>query len=243
MIRRSLFGLAGVLMLWTLWSTAFAGDAPPAKEPTADPQRFANEIKAFEQWDRKNAWPVDGVLFTGSSSIRLWSTHESFPDLPVINRGFGGAIIPDVLHYFDSVVKPYAPRVLLLYCGDNDIAMGRSSKQVVADFSEFVNRVRKQFPRTHIIYLPIKPSIARWNQWPMMRDANMEIQKMAANQTLLSYVDTPSTVLGPDGTPRKELFEKDGLHLNDKGYEGWTRVVAPAIKAAMEATPPHAHDH
>ena len=104
--------------------------------------RFAAEIAAFAEMDRKNSWPAGAVLFVGSSSIRMWATREAFPDLPVINRGFGGASIPDVLERFDKVVAPYGAQVIVFYCGDNDIVSGRTAEQVCGDFQEFVRRVR-----------------------------------------------------------------------------------------------------
>jgi lysophospholipase L1-like esterase len=218
----------------TLLVPAFANDPAPAATPAPDPQRFAAEIDAFKQWDRKNAWPVDAVLFAGSSSIRMWPTREHFPDLPVINRGFGGAQIPDMLHYFDDVVKPYAPRVIVFYCGDNDIAAGRSPKQVVDDFTTFLKRVRNDLPKTQVIYLPAKPSIARWNLWPQMHDANNQIKNMAERDQLLIFAKTDVLLLDDDGKPQKQLFMNDGLHLNAAGYEKWTRVVAPLINSAMK---------
>jgi hypothetical protein len=124
------------------------GSVVVAKNPTPDPdpQRFAKGIAAFERWDRKNAWPADPILFVGSSSIRMWPTRESFPRLPVLNRGFGGAHISDVNHYFDRVVAPYSPRAIVFYCGDNDIAAGKTPERVLADFRRFVDLVRARLP-------------------------------------------------------------------------------------------------
>lgn len=232
MNRKRLTVLAIATLAGTLLAPAFA--KAPTGKPAPDPKRFAGEIDNFKQWDAKNAWPADGVLFTGSSSMRLWKTRESFPDLPVINRGFGGAEIPDVLYYYDVVVKPYAPRVILFYCGDNDIADNRSPDQVVEDFTTFLHRVHKDFPKTHVIYLPAKPSIMRWKLWPKMHDANNRIETMAEKDDLLTFAKTHVVLLGDDGTPQKKLFRNDGLHLNDAGYKKWTDVVRPLIDAAMK---------
>lgn len=233
MTQRILIAVTTTILGWTLLVPAFANE-PASKKRAPDPKRFAAEINAFKQWDRKNAWPADAVLFVGSSSIRMWPTRESFPDLPVINRGFGGAQIPDMLHYFDDVVKPYAPRVIVFYCGDNDIADGRSPQQVADDFATFLRRVRKDFPRTHVVYLPIKPSIARWTLWPQMQDANRRIKAMAERDELLTFADTDVVLLGDDDKPRPDCFANDGLHLSNSGYEKWSRVVSPLIKATMK---------
>lgn len=236
MTRQTLVLPAIAILAMTLLVPALAVEPATGAKPAPDPKRFAPEIDAFKQWDRKNAWPTDAILFAGSSSIRMWPTRESFPNLPVINRGFGGAEIPDMLHYYENVIKPYAPRVIVFYCGDNDIAEGRSVKQLVADFTTFLQRVRNDFPRTHVIYLPAKPSIARWNLWPQMHEANDQIKAMADGDALLTFAKTDVVLLGEDGEPQKQLFMNDGLHLNDAGYEKWTHVVAPLIKSAMNPT-------
>ncbi|HPF38565.1 MAG TPA: SGNH/GDSL hydrolase family protein [Phycisphaerae bacterium] len=234
MPRRILAAVALFALIATILTTANA-DTPANKgKPAPDPKRFAREIDDFKLWDRKNVWPDNGVLFAGSSSIRIWMTRESFPDLPVINRGFGGAEIPDMLHYYDNVIKPYNPRVIVFYCGDNDIADGRSVKQVVDDFTTFLGRVHKDFPKAHLIYIPAKPSVARWNLWPQMHDANSQIKQMAETDKLLTFADTDVVLLGDDGKPMKDLFMNDGLHLNDAGYRKWTAVVTPLIKATMK---------
>lgn len=196
-----------------------AGAADP------DPQRFAKAIEAFERWDAKNTWPADAVLFVGSSSMRMWPTREAFPDLPVINRGFGGAHISDVVHYFDQVVRPYSPRVIVFYCGDNDIAAGKTPQQVYDDYREFVQRVRAVFPATHIVYLPIKPSESRWNHWPRMQEANALIQTIIREDPAQSSVDVATPLLGTDGKPKAEYFLGDKLHLSDAGYRVWNDAL------------------
>ncbi|HKK45627.1 MAG TPA: hypothetical protein VJ964_08900, partial [Balneolaceae bacterium] len=92
----------------------------PVKDP--DPQRFQQEIDNFKLWDAKNSYPNQAILFVGSSSIRFWKSHDAFPNYPVINRGFGGAHISDVQHYYRQVIGKYHPSIIVFYCGDNDIA-------------------------------------------------------------------------------------------------------------------------
>jgi len=197
---------------------------PPADH---DPARFESEIAAFEKWDRHNAVPRDAVLFVGSSSIRLWETADSFPGLPVINRGFGGSHISDVNHFANCIVVKYKPRVIVFYAGDNDIADGKSPQQVANDFGAFVELVHKRLPDTKIIYVPIKPSPARWKLWPQMQKANALVKQLSDDD--LIYVDTANPMLGPDGQPRPELYRSDGLHLSDNGYELWNEILRPQL--------------
>ena len=202
--------------------------AKPAKPPTTE--RFAKEIAAFEDYDHKNAPPENPTLFVGSSTIRLWQTADAFPGLPVINRGFGGSTITDILHYADRIVFKYKPRQIVFYSGDNDLASGRTPDRVFADFQTFANSVRERLPDTRIIYLAIKPSASRWKHWPQMQDVNSRVKKLADEPSnKLIYIDTAPALLATDGQPRNELFRDDNLHMSPAGYAAWNKLLAPAL--------------
>jgi lysophospholipase L1-like esterase len=195
-----------------------------------DPKRFQSEIENFINWDKKNSFPKDAILFVGSSSIRLWSSAESYPEYAVINRGFGGAHISDVNYYYESVVKKYSPNLIVFYCGDNDIAAGKSAEQVYSDFQKFFQKCRDDFPGIKLIYLPIKPSLSRWTFWEKMKQVNLKIEIDATVEPNLIYVDTATSMLGEDREPKSNLFVEDGLHLNNSGYELWNSILLPYMQ-------------
>jgi lysophospholipase L1-like esterase len=194
---------------------------------------WEKEIKTFEDWDRKNSFPSDAVLFVGSSSIRLWPTCECFGDFEVINRGFGGSQISDVNYFAGRIVLPYQPKVIVFYAGDNDIAEGKTARQVFEDYQKFVNLVQKQLLRTRIIFISIKPSGSRWSLWNIMKEANREIEDFSQKDSRLFYVDAATPLLDSKGEPNDELFLSDQLHLNDKGYNLWTKLLTPVLKKAI----------
>jgi lysophospholipase L1-like esterase len=234
MCRASLVAMLVFACGWV--SLADRATAQEARGPARDPQRFAAEIRAFEAWDRKNSAPQDAVLFVGSSSIRLWPTAESFPGVVLLNRGFGGAHLSDVLNYADRIVFKYRPRMIVFYGGDNDLAeAGKSPAQVADEFQTFNRLVHERLPKTPILFLAIKPSVARWRLWPQMQEANALIRKQAEDDQWLQMVDTAPPLLGEDGKPRADLFQADGLHLNEAGYRAWTKIVAPLIAPAAES--------
>jgi lysophospholipase L1-like esterase len=204
-----------------------AQTTPPTK--TTALARFEPEIAAFEKWDHQNAVPKNCILFVGSSSIRFWQTADAFPDLPVINRGFGGSTAEDVNHFADRIVFKYKPRLIVFYAGDNDIAAGRSAEKVFDDIENFRKQLRDRLPATRLIYLPVKPSPARWKLWPQMLKVNANLKAIAEKVDNVTYIDTATPILGPDGQPRQELFRDDGLHLNAKGYELWNKTLSPRI--------------
>ncbi len=156
----ALVTILGAVSLLVCLERAAAHDSD---RPDPDPQRFAAEIQAFEEYDRKNSSPSDAILFVGSSSIRFWPTAQSFPNLVVINRGFGGSHVSDVNFYVDRLVLKYRPRLIVFYAGDNDIADRKPPQQVFDDSREFVQLVHAGLPATRIIYLSIKPSTAPGN--------------------------------------------------------------------------------
>ena len=127
--------------------------------------RFEKEIKAYEASDEKSPPPTGAILFTGSSSIRRWtSLAADFPEHKVINRGFGGCQLSDVIYYADRIVIPYKPRLVIVAHGNNDINAGKTPQQVFADFQTLVEKIRAKLPETRIAFLSINPSLKRWAQ-------------------------------------------------------------------------------
>lgn len=193
---------------------------------TAGPERFEKDIQKFQRQIQDGTSQPGSVLFIGSSSIRLWDLPKWFPGRKTVNHGFGGSEVADSLHYFDRIVKPLAPSLILMYAGDNDIGKGKSAEIVHRDFTEFVKRVKTELPeQTKVAFIAIKPSIKRWSLSAEMARANALIAQDCRSDDQLIYVDIWNPMLGADGKPRPELFAKDGLHLNDKGYELWTGIV------------------
>ena len=199
-----------------------------------NPRRFAKQIDAFRKWDREHKTPPNVVLFIGSSSIGGWDTDRFFPTLPVLNRGFGGSHISDINYFLKQVVFPHHPKVVVFYAGDNDISGGKKPARVLRDYQQFVKRTHEKLPDTQIVFLPIKPSIRRWKRWPTMKKANAMIKSYSAQDGRLHYVDTASPMLNDTGLPLCDLFVKDGLHLNQKGYEMWTELLTPYIENILK---------
>lgn len=196
----------------------------------AQSDRWEEDIRGFEALDEADPPPKGAVLFVGSSSIRMWTTlADDFPSVPVINRGFGGSEIADAIHFADRIVLPYEPRMILLYAGDNDIANGKSARDVLADVQRFVELAHEPLPETRVAFIAIKPSIARWELVDEMEKANDLVREYAADNDRVEYIDIFTPMLAEDGRPRPELFLEDGLHLNAEGYALWREVLAPYL--------------
>jgi lysophospholipase L1-like esterase len=194
-----------------------------------DPARFDDAIRSFTSYDAKNSFPADATLFVGSSSIVFWQTGERFPGMPLINRGFGGSHMSDVVHFVEETVIRYAPRTVVHYAGDNDTAAGKRAPQLLEDFQAFSEAILEAEPSTRIIFLSIKPSISRWDVWPEMQEANALIKAYTETDARLDYVDVATGLLGSNGEPRPELFRRDGLHLSPAGYDIWDEIMMEVL--------------
>ena len=192
--------------------------------------RWEKSIARFEAADKKEMPKPGGVLFIGSSSIRLWKTlKDDIPGVAVVRRGFGGSQIADSVHFAGRIVHPYQPRQIVMYAGDNDVASGKSPEAVLADFQTFVKVVHAKLPKTRIAFIAIKPSIARWKLSGKMSEANALVHGVCAKDKRLDFIDIWQSMLGQDGKPKANLFVKDGLHLNANGYALWTSIVKPYL--------------
>ncbi|HUU10337.1 MAG TPA: SGNH/GDSL hydrolase family protein [Phycisphaerae bacterium] len=208
-------------------ASAWACAAEPA-EKTAHP--WEDEVRAYEKQDAKLPPPLGAILFVGSSSVRTWGTlARDLAPTPALNRGIGGSQITDQIYYVDRLVVRYKPAQIVFYAGDKDVWARKTAETILADFKTFVEKVRKDLPRTPIHFLAIKPSPSREKVWPEARKANDLVRRHAQAEANLSFIDVATPMLGPDGKPRAELFLKDMLHMNRTGYEVWV----PLVKAAL----------
>ena len=193
---------------------------------------WESEIRTFESNDRRTPPKPGGIVFTGSSSIRLWATLAAdMQPLDVINRGFGGSQIADVNYFAPRIIFPYHPRAVVLYCGDNDLAWpaSKSSGRVFGDFQRFVEIVHGELPETWIYYVSIKPSTLRKRRWPKMQEMNRMVEAFARTQERVQFVDVSSAMLDAQGEPRSDLLKRDGLHPNQKCYALWTSIIKPIL--------------
>jgi len=192
----------------------------------AQPLRWENDINALTEPDQISPPPAGALLFVGSSSIRLWSTLEQdFSNYPVVQRGFGGSEMSDVLYYAPRIVLPYRPRMVVIYAGDNDLANSKTPRQVHQDFVRFVQLLHEHLPDCRVAFIAIKPSPARWHLATEIRTANALVKTACESNSMLDYLDVFQPMLDSDGQPRADLFQDDRLHLSAGGYALWTGVI------------------
>ena len=191
---------------------------------------FEDEIIKYEKQDAVAPPIPGGIVFVGSSSIRLWKTlKEDFPGRNVINRGFGGSQIADSVRYANRIVTPYSPSKVIFFAGTNDLASGKKAARVLGDFKEFVKIVRSKLPRVPIAFISITPAPSRFKNLAEIKKANKLVQNLCIRSKNLLFVDVFGEFLSSDGGPRPELFVEDQLHMNAEGYKIWTKALTPLV--------------
>ncbi len=193
---------------------------------------FSDEIAVFKKADEKKFPPKNAILFVGSSSFRMWQdVQDYFPGYTIINRGFGGSSLPDVIRFADDIIFPYQPKQIVIYCGENDFAASDtvSVQTVFNRFQQLFAIIRKKMPAVPMVFISIKPSPSRQHLMPKMLEANLLIKNYLKKQSHAVYADVYYKMMNADGTPRKELFGSDNLHMNSKGYAIWKEVLLPYL--------------
>jgi lysophospholipase L1-like esterase len=169
-------------------------------------------------------------VFVGSSSIKNWTgLAADFPGVPVLNRGFGGSTLADVVYYADRTVLPYRPRLVVLYAGDNDLVEGRRPERLLGDYRAFIVRLRSALPSVRVVFVSIKPSPSRRAYMELARESNRLIREAIARDSLQQYVDVFTPMIGASGQPRPELFLADSLHMTRAGYLVWRAILTPVV--------------
>lgn len=195
-------------------------------------QPFAEDIAAFRKQDSISFPGTGKILFVGSSSFTMWKDVQNyFPGYPIINRGFGGSSLTDLIYYADQVIFPYQPKQIIIYCGENDFAANDSlyPAQVAERFEKLFTLIRERFPKVPIAYISMKPSPSRKHLMPKFNVANVMIKSFLKRKRKTKFIDVYRAMLQPDGSPMEDIFLEDKLHMNSKGYAIWQKIIKPIL--------------
>jgi lysophospholipase L1-like esterase len=196
-------------------------------------QPFAEDIAAFKKQDSVSFPPKQAILFVGSSSFTNWKDVQNyFPQFTILNRGFGGSSVSDVIRYADDIIFPYMPKQIVIYCGENDLAASDSvtGEMVFERFVQLFTVIRNKMPKVPVAFISLKPSPSRWYFKEKMIAANKLVKKYLRKKKNAAFIDVYHKMLGADGIPIKEIFIEDNLHMNAKGYAIWQKIIEPYLK-------------
>lgn len=194
--------------------------------------RYADELALIAKKPAEQGFlPNIDVLFVGSSSVRMWKTlqQDMYP-LRVVNNGFGGSTIRDIIYHYNILVKPYNPKKIVLYVENDVIPEDKLDTQTLFEFFKiFCSKVHKDFPSATLYIVSLKPSPLRFGIYKEQCAINTLLKKYAGSQPLTKYIDVSSDMIR-NGQPDKRLFSEDMLHMNSDGYALWTRIIRKKIK-------------
>jgi lysophospholipase L1-like esterase len=200
---------------------------------TLQGQPFAREVAAFASKDSLSFPAKKQILFIGSSSFTRWKDmQQAFPRRPLINRAFGGSTLADLLHYQEAVIYPYAPRQVVIYCGENDFAASDTVTvaTVVDRYIRLFGEIRKRLPRAYVAYVSMKPSPSRRKLLEKYQEANALIRQYMARQKRTAFINVYDAMLDSSGRPISGIFTRDSLHMNDSGYAIWQKIIEPYLR-------------
>ena len=210
-----------------VFSLFIAGFLLHAQEPA-----FYNDIQNFKKKDAAAAPAKHAILFVGSSSFTKWTDlQDYFPGYPVLNRGFGGSSLPDLIRYADDIIFPYQPEQVVIYCGENDLAASDTvtAATVIDRFKALFGLIRKKMGNIPVVFVSLKPSPSRSRLFPKMKEVNKQVKAFLRKNKHTAFADVYSKMLNKDGAPMQELFLEDNLHMNAKGYAIWKEVLTPLL--------------
>lgn len=177
------------------------------------------------------------VVFFGSSSIRLWNgLEEMMAPLSVVNRGYGGATVRDILVNYDKLMAHYSPKAFVVFC-DNDICgneVDLTVSGVLDHYRLLFNRLDQDYPGVPVFFLSWKYSGLRAFMRDTQKLVNDVMADYASSSNQVTFVDVNATLLQPDGDINQSLFESDNLHINRDGYLLWTSVLKPLLLEVCE---------
>jgi hypothetical protein len=218
----------------------FSSCSPLKKyENLQEVKNWNNEIEKFEALDKSETYPVNSIMFAGSSSIRLWTTLATdMAPYNVIQRGYGGAKLSDMAVYAERIFAPHPCSAIVIFVA-NDISgteLDKAPEEVAALFRSLLKTIRKSHPETPVFWIAITPTPSRWKVWPEIKKVNSLIENICINKKNTFFIRTDFAFLNEDGLPVRDYFVSDNLHLSEKGYKVWTEIIKGEINKFAQVT-------
>ncbi len=192
--------------------------------------RFEGEVDDIQKkYDTVFETSQETVVFTGSSSVRMWKdVDERFPDHQVVNTGFGGSQASDLLYHIYNLILRFHPNKVFIYEGDNDLFAKKKPNTIRKTIQDIIDGIHRNDSTTHVVLIAAKPSIARWKLKGKYKRLNRKFERLADDNPSVSYADVWNPML--DGSKvKQDIFIEDGLHMNAKGYQIWYDVLEPFV--------------
>ncbi len=235
MVRRSVALLVVMFVVSAQWTLSQSKTAVQG----GGALRFMDQIEEYKKQD-SIAPPIKGsILFIGSSIFRQWNMlKEQMAPLPVFNRAFGGSRTAEILLHLNELVFPHAPRVIVYYCGSNDVNGDVPTIEIAGNFFAFVDSVHRRLPGTKIAYVSVNRAPQKKNRWGVVDSINMLVRTFCERSPAITYMDVNPSLFDAAGTPRYDLYKDDRLHFKDEAYVGFTGIIKPILTKLWNTVEP-----
>lgn len=196
--------------------------------------QYEPSFKAFAEADAKTPPPPGGILFVGSSIFRQWSTvTEQMAPLQVLNRAFGGSTTGDQVARFTQLVPRYRPKVVVYYCGSNDLKAGTTPEDpasIFARFREFADKAEAFDASIRLVFVASFRSPDRVRRWEHVDHYNALARAYWAADPRRTFVDLNPHIVDEAGHPKLELFKADKLHYQPEAYDRFATALKPVLQ-------------
>ena len=185
--------------------------------------------------DARGAPPAGPVVFVGSSIFHRWTAlSRQMAPLPVVNLAFDGAQTDDMLRLIGFRIVPYKPKVIVYYCGSNDVDAGEPAGPIFDRVRQFIDRARTELQDVHVVFVSVIRAPEKRSRWDVVDELNRRVAAHGSGLTRFDFVDVNPLVFAPDGTPRFDLYLSDQLHFRPQAYEAFAAVIKPVVTRAFE---------
>ncbi len=207
------------------------------KMASNDPTVYSRDIDALTAQDGQRSLSAEAVLFVGHSNIKFWDNlHTDMRPFTVIQRGFGGAKVNDLLFFADRIITPYNVRAIVINIGGNDISSGlgnvpKEPPEVFESYKKLIAHIRSQMPDPPIYFLALTVSADGSEDQQRAIVFNQLIRDFSTQGKRLFYMDASASILNSEGRVGPELLRRDGAHLNAAGY---ARLAVPIRQRLLD---------
>ncbi len=220
----------------------FTASAVPDTIVSGQKIRFQSAIREYVSADSVDPPPREAICFIGSSIFRQWtSLQEDMAPLPVYNRAFGGSRTIEVLYYMDLLVLPHDPKIVVYYCGSNDVNGNQPADSIASRFFQFAERLADSLPRTKVFYVSVNRAPQKRAKWASVDSVNALVRTYCDGHPAVTFIDVNPALFTETGEPRLELFKDDLLHFKPTAYREFARIIKPYVERAwreLSASPP-----
>lgn len=179
------------------------------------------------------------VIMLGGEMINGGEWHELLGNENVKGRGatygYGDYKTADWLDLMPVIFnlnkeRKEAPNQIFLNIGSQDIRLNSNPDTLEMNYREMVKFLRKRFPKTKLNILSLTP-VTDPQQKMATEDFNRRLEKLAAADKHVDYIDIYTPLANADGTPDSRYITTtlNAPYLSGRGYLEIARLIAPLI--------------